>query len=65
MKEGNGDGDRDWDKDGKKEEEEEGEKKGRNIVMMIFAFSRHREIKKIANTLPMIYINQKLKPIYS
>lgn len=57
MKEGNGDGDRDWDRDDKKEEEEEGEKKGRNIVMMIFAFSRHREIKKIANTLPMIYIN--------
>lgn len=31
--------------------------------MMIFAFSRYREIKKIANALPMIYINQKLKAI--
>lgn len=56
------DGDRD--RDGKKEEEEEGKERG-NIVMMIFAFSRYREIKKIANALPMIYINQKLKAICS
>lgn len=42
-----------------------GRKKRGNIVMMIFAFSRYREIKKIANALPMIYINQKLKAICS
>lgn len=41
------------------------EKKGGNIVMMIFAFARYREIKKMANALPMIYINQKLKAICS
>lgn len=51
--------DGDKDRDGKKEEEEEeGEKKGRNTVMMNFAFSRLRK-------LPMIYINQKLKAICS
>lgn len=45
------------------EREEEGRKKGRNIIMRSFAFSEHREYKKIATVLPMIYINPKLKAI--